>query len=201
MTDDYMRILSLVLLAFAISCSDDSSFRESVDSVAVANPELGAVSNENALGVLYRAVMQSMERAELLQERAQDTRLRDLAVSLREERAAPLLAVSDEARLAGVQLDPPADSVSSRTPGRALRQAHQDAMRALREADSTAFDSTFASVASAASLQAADVIRSFDAAALSPGVLEQVRSVAAALTWEADEIRGAVADSVDAGTR
>ena len=101
-----------------------------------------------------------------------------------------LIRVSDEAGLVGVELDPPADSLSTRTPGRALRQAHQRVLELAQGVDSAAFDTTYVAAASEASRDAADLLLSFDAAALSPAVLELVRAAAAALTWEADELSG-----------
>ena len=190
MTSNRRRYLCLAGLAVSMACSNDAAFQEAVDSVAVANPELAAVSGENALGALHRALTQSMERAEILQERASDQRLRDLAYTIREERAALLIRVSDEAGLVGVELDPPADSLSTRTPGRALRQAHQRVLELAQGVDSAAFDTTYVAAASEASRDAADLLLSFDAAALSPAVLELVRAAAAALTWEADELSG-----------
>lgn len=191
---------SVLLLVVAAACTgeaeDGTTLQAAVESTAVANPEIASVSNENALGALHRALMQSMERAEILEDRASDERLRELAGSIREERAALMIAVSDEAARVGVELDPPGDSAATVTAGRELRQAHEAAMERLREVDAGAFDTVFASVASQASLEAAERLQAFDAAALAPGVLEQVKAVAAALTWEADELAGVVASQV-----
>lgn len=190
MTSRRNRYLALAALAVTTACSGEASFQEAVDSVAAGNAQVSSVSGENALGTLYQALHQSMERAEILEARTADTRLRDLAYSIREERAALLIAVTDEAALTGAQLEPPADSVATRTPVRELREAHQQVLELGRSADSTSFNASFAMEAADASRGAASLLLSFDAAALSPAVLELVRQVAAALTWEAEELSG-----------
>ena len=198
----YRWLCSIAVAGAMAACGGDAdqsaTLQETIDSVVVENPDLAEVSNENALGAVRRALMHSMERAELLEERAQDAQLRDLARAIREERAALIIAVNEEAGRVGVQLDPPADSVAAVTAGRELRQEHEAVLERLRGMEPAAFDTAFVAASAEASLEAAEELRTFDAAALAPGVLEQVRATAASLTWEADELSGVARDTTAA---
>lgn len=187
-------LVATALLATLAACADgeigaDDSlgFQAGVQTMAERNNALADVGNENALGAVNLALTSGLERAELLLARSETPALRALGDSLREQRAALIIAVNEAAVQAGVQLDPPADSAPVTTVRESATRPQLEAIEALRAAPAETFDAAYVEATIAANRATLDALRRLEAPALDPIVRERV--AATIQTFETENAR------------